>query len=606
MTSMCAGDRRCVLSATLRPLAYLLGLVVLIASLFGPVAVPAQGLLQGGPVDFGPSPVGSPSGKISLNFNATVRTQISAVNVVTEGASNLDFTLVTQDCVGVQAPPSTCLITIQFTPTQVGVREGWLTLTDSSGTIVNNVPLRGIGQGPLMLLASPLAATATLSASGVTPATFLPTASVLDGSGNLYVNDLLNSRLLQIAPSGTATVLGTVGGTNQSSLAINGLGTVFVSSPADHAVYFLLPGGTLQSLATPGVTLVSPTGLVADGTGYLYIADAGTGTIVRVAPDQTSATTLPLDGLTTPLLNPGGLAVDLNHSLFIADSGNNRIVQLSLISGQATVVPVTGITLSDPVGIGVSPSGTLTVSDAGNTRFVSISAAGLGTALNLRGVNIAQPSGVTINPAGDLLLTDLTAGLITVHRDSATYSYPTPTPLAALDDTDGNLPVLISDQGNQNLQFVIPSGGSNPTQSGVSYNLATTGSTCPVVNVGASPAVANQLGVDATCSYLLSFTPLNTGHNPSTATIAGSAIGGGFADKPDVEPRRHRHLAHRSLHRHGLAHDNHDRHAGQPHGHSHRYHGCGLHGLPRAHCLLGDRRTGLVPVRRLLHLYGGR
>ena len=193
-----------------------------------------------------------------------------------------------------------------------------------------------------MVLTSPLAATATTSVAGVTPSTFLPTASVLDGSGNLYVNDVLNSRLLAIAPNGSATVLGTVNGTNQSSVAINGLGTVFVSSPAEHNVYYLLPGGTLQTLMTPGVTLVSPTGLAVDGTGYLYIADAGTGTIVRVAPDQTSATTLPLDGLATPLQTPGGLAVDLNHNLFIADSGNNRIVELSLISGQATVVAVSG------------------------------------------------------------------------------------------------------------------------------------------------------------------------------------------------------------------------------------------------------------------------
>src|SRR5579875_1109258 len=228
MISMCTADRRFRSLATLCT-CWLLLLSALSLGAFGSGQAEAQSLLQGGPVDFGPSPLGVASGRISLNFNATVRTQISAVNVVTEGASNLDFTLVNQDCVGVQAPPATCLITIQFTPTQVGLRKGWLSLTDSSGTIVNNVPLRGIGQGPLMVLTSPLAATATMSVSGVTPSTFLPTASALDGSGNLYVNDLLNSRLLMIAPSGAATVLGTVSGTNQSSLAINGLGTVFVS-----------------------------------------------------------------------------------------------------------------------------------------------------------------------------------------------------------------------------------------------------------------------------------------------------------------------------------------------------------------------------------------
>ncbi|MBE7159500.1 MAG: hypothetical protein INR62_13890, partial [Rhodospirillales bacterium] len=199
-------------------------------SLALPLSGRAQGLQQGGPVDFGSSPVGVPSGKISLNFNATVRTEISAVNVVTEGAGNLDFTLITQDCIGVQPPTATCLITLQFTPTQVGLRKGWLSLLDASGTIVNNVPLRGIGQGPLMLVTSPLSATATAILNGLTPATFLPTATVLDANGNLYLNDILNSRLLEVAPDGTTAVLGTVSGTNQSALAMNGLGTLFVSS----------------------------------------------------------------------------------------------------------------------------------------------------------------------------------------------------------------------------------------------------------------------------------------------------------------------------------------------------------------------------------------
>ena len=521
---MCAADRRSRSLASLRTSSFLVLLLVLLAS----GTAMAQGLLQGGPVDFGASPLGVTSGRISLNFNATVTTDISEVDVVTAGASNLDFTLVGEDCVGVQAPPSTCLITLQFTPTQVGARWGWLALRDSSGTIVNNVPLRGIGQGPLMLLASPLSASATTVVAGLTPGSFLPTGSVTDGSGNLYVNDILNSRLIEISPAGIATSLGTVVGTDQSSMAINGLGTVFVSSPAQHTVFSLVPGGTLQPVLTPGVTLVNPTGLVVDGTGYLYIADAGTNSIVRVAPDQTSATTLTLGGLGLPLANPGGLAVDLSHNLYIADAGNNRIVSLALVSGQATPVAVSGLSLSNPSGIAVSPSGTLTVADTGNARFVSISSAGAGTALTLGGVTLTQPVGATITASGDLILADLTAGLITVHRNAASYTYPTSTEVGTLDSVDGNLPITISDAGNLPLQFDIPTGGTNPSQSGVAYNLGSSGTTCPVVGAGAAPSAANQLGVDASCLYELSFTPLNTGPNPSTATIAGGEIGGGL------------------------------------------------------------------------------
>ncbi len=529
MNTPCADDFRRWIAAFRRTWAGLPLFFALFAATLAPSPLGAQGLQQGGPVDFGPAPLGSPSGKISLNFNATVRTNISSVDVVTEGAENLDFSMVTQDCVGVQAPPSTCLITLQFTPTQVGLRKGWLVLRDNSGTIVNNVPLRGIGQGPLMLLTSPLSATATTTVAGLTPPVMAPSATALDGSGNLYLEDFSNGRLLQISPGGTAVALGTIVGSPQSAVAINGLGTVFVSSPALHAVYYVLPGGTVQTLSTPGVTLSSPTGLAVDGTGYLYIADSGTNSIVRVAPDQTSATTLTLDGLGLPLSAPGGLAIDEGHNLYIADTGNNRIVVLALASGQASPVAVSGVTLAAPSGLAVSPSGTLTVADTGNSRFVSISSAGVGTAMVLQGVTVTQPASATLTDSGDLVLTDLTAGLITLERNAASYTYPTSTEVGTLDSVDGNLGITISDGGNLPLQFDIPTGGSNPSQSGVAYSLGAAGTTCPIVLPGAGPSSANQLGVDATCVYQLSFTPLNTGPNPSTATIAGEAVGGGLA-----------------------------------------------------------------------------
>ena len=535
MASMCAHTRHCPLGAKARARLWFWILAACLALTICPVATRAQGLAEGGPVDFGASLVGTPSGKISLNFNATVRTVISAVTVVTEGAARLDFTLLNQDCVGVQLPSASCLITLQFTPTQVGARKGWLAIQDSSGDIVNNVPLRGIGQGPLMVLDAPLTASATTNIAGVTPSSFMPAASVLDGQANLYVNDLLNSRLLEIAPNGNATVLGIVTGTPQSSLALNGYGTLFASSPAQHAVFVLPPAGTLQPLSTPGVTLAQPTGLAVDGTGYLYIADAGAGSLVRVAPDGTSATTLTPGGLAIPLNNPGGLAFDLNHNLYIADTGNNRIVQLSLITGQAAPIAVSGISLSGPTGLAVAPSGTLVVADTGNARFVSIAASGAGTPLVLSGVTTAQPVGVTLTDSGDLLLTDLVAGLITVHRNAATYNFPTATPVGSLDSTDGQLTITVANQGTESLKFATPSSGANPSQSGISYSFPAPGSTCPVVAAGEAPSAVDQLGSDVICTLLVSFSPLNTGPNPSTIVIAGEAVGGGSPTSLSVQ-----------------------------------------------------------------------
>ncbi len=500
-----AGPRRCLR-------AVLACFLVLLCVRFGSLAR-AQGLSPGGPVDFGSTPVGTAAGKISLNFTAVVTTTISGVQVVTEGAANGDFTLVGQNCLGTQAPPATCLITLQFLPTAVGLRKGWLSVTDSTGAVVNNVPLRGVGIGPLLVLTSPVTATATNQAPGLSPANFVPSASVRDGHGNLYFNDIANNRLLRQATDGTVTQLATLHTSSLSALAINGYGTLFASSPTEGAVYSLTPSANGYSppvrLLTPGVTLVTPTGLAVDGSGYLYLADAGSNSIVRLTADGSSAVNLTLSGLTMPLLHPNGLALAAAHILFVADSGNHRIVRFSLINGQAAPFALSGATLTTPTALAVSPSDTLTVADTGNARFVSVAADGTTVPLALPGVSALEPAGVAFTPNGDVLLADASAGLITVARSSGAYTFPTTTAVGRLDTTDGSYPISLSNQGNAALPF----NSGNPSQTGTAFNLNAAGTTCPA---------AAPLAGDASCTYAVSFTPLHTGQNSSVATFAGT------------------------------------------------------------------------------------
>ena len=504
---------------------------LLLALLFGAVLAPAQGLSPGGPVDFGSSNVGVPAGKISLNFTAVVTTTISAVNVSTTGAANLDFQLEGDTCIGVQAPPSTCLITLQFTPTAAGLRKGWLSVTDDSGNIVNNVPLRGVGVAPLMVVSSPVTPVATTAVAGLTPATFLPTASVMDGAGNLYFNDISNGRILEQLTNTAERTIGNLAGSTLSSMAINGYGTLFVSAPAQGAVYSLIPQpstsfSTPKRIATPGVTLVTPTGVAVDGSGYLYIADAGANAIIRVAQDGSSAVALTLAGLSLPLLHPDGLAMDASHNLYIADAGNNRVVRFSLTTGKAAPLTVSGITLSNPTALAVSPSDTVTVADTGNARFVTVASNGSGSVLALPGITADEPAGATFLTNGDLVLADENAGLIRLARSAATYVFPTATPLQMLDATDGSFVATVSDQGNATLQLNIPATGSNPSQTGVAYNLSASGTTCPTISAGAAPGPANQLLPDGSCSFDISFTPVNTVLNPSTVTFGGADTSG--------------------------------------------------------------------------------
>jgi hypothetical protein len=93
-------------------------------------------------VDFGSVNVGA-STSLTLNYNIDSSVAVSAVNVVTQGAPNLDFTLSSTTCTGSQAAGSSCTVTVSFAPRAPGVRMGAVELTGSSGQRVgHNLPSR--------------------------------------------------------------------------------------------------------------------------------------------------------------------------------------------------------------------------------------------------------------------------------------------------------------------------------------------------------------------------------------------------------------------------------------------------------------------------------
>src|SRR5579863_645657 len=152
-----------------------------------------------------------------------------------------------------------------------------------------------------------------------------PTGVVLDGAGNLYVADENNNRVLEYNTPGS------------SDLAANEVfgQPDFVSSGCND-------GGLSAT------SLCIPTGVALDGVGNLYVADTGFNFAFfypnRVLEYNTPLTNTTADlvfgqpdfmsggcndgGLTdTSLCTPGGLAVDSSGNLYVVDNGNNRVLK---------------------------------------------------------------------------------------------------------------------------------------------------------------------------------------------------------------------------------------------------------------------------------------
>lgn len=499
----------------------------------------SQALQPGGPTDFGAVPVGN-SQQITLSYSAGVTTTISSVAARTEGIAGKDFTISQQNCTGTLNPPMSCSITLTFAPTQVGLRRGYLAIADGSGAVVNHVYLRGTGTGA-QLAYGPNPATVLNSAASLSPAAFTAGAVVADAAGDLFFTDIANGRVLERTAAGSFVQLGSVRVNGQSTLALDGAGNVYVSAPATASVYVIAPGAAPAVLSTGTVALVTPTGLAADGVGYLYIADAGTQKIVRVSLDGSGATPLSFTGLTTPLSSPRGLAVDASNTLYIADSGNDRIVEAGLFTGTATVASISGVTLGNPVAVAVNGAGTLTIADAGNGRFVVVPPAApvLGQqpqayALPLSGATASAPAGIAQLGDGGLILADTTAGLIVDPRSNVALNFPTPTRVGTIDTTDGLLPITIENIGTLSLTLTLPSSGTNPNINGQAFLDSAGGNTCPVLNAFSTNA-NRVLPLGYACQYSIEFAPTNTGTNTSTFSLtAVDTAGSGVTVMPAI------------------------------------------------------------------------
>jgi hypothetical protein len=169
-------------------------LPVLLAGLLLPVSIYAQVTYTGTTAsqNFGSVNVGSPS-TVSLSFN--VAGTIGSVEVVTQGAPNLDFTDAgTGSCTS--GSTSACTVNATFTPIYAGLRRGAVLFwsgANNSGSVIGKTFVYGVGNGGQIIYGtSPVV---TSISNGLGPWNN-PAAVTADGAGNLYVADAANWRIV--------------------------------------------------------------------------------------------------------------------------------------------------------------------------------------------------------------------------------------------------------------------------------------------------------------------------------------------------------------------------------------------------------------------------
>ncbi len=183
-----------------------------------------------------------------------------------------------------------------------------------------------------------------------------PAGVVLDKDGNVYIADLGNSRVLKVAPDGTQTTL-VAGLGSPIGLALDGSGDLFIADSAE-GLLELSPDGNLTT-AGYGL-LVEPQGVAVDAAGNLFVADTGLSEVVEFKTDGT----LRYFAATAPT----GVTLDSAGNLYIADFGGSQVLKVTPDGIQTTI----GSGYSSPAAVAVDGAGNVFVADYGDSQLVKM------------------------------------------------------------------------------------------------------------------------------------------------------------------------------------------------------------------------------------------
>jgi sugar lactone lactonase YvrE len=218
--------------------------------------------------------------------------------------------------------------------------------------------------------------------------------------------------------------------------------------------------GLVQTLNTGGsITLSSPSGIVVDTAGDVYIVDTGNSRIVEVNA-QGVASVVTITGLSPALSGPNGIAIDGSGNLYVADTGNSRVVEITA-AGAGSAISTGGVTLSSPKGIALDQSGDIFIADTGNSRVVEVTSGGAAAALTITvssgSATLNTPIGLAVGVTGKLYIADSANNrIVTVAAGSTTGVVASilggvtlSAPKAVTVDRMGN--VFIADTGNSRI-----------------------------------------------------------------------------------------------------------------------------------------------------------
>jgi sugar lactone lactonase YvrE len=270
-----------------------------------------------------------------------------------------------------------------------------------------------------------------------------PNALCLDGSGNIYISDVNNSRIRKVtASTGKISTIAGIGSAgfsgdgglatgaavaNTWAVAVDTAGNVYISDNGNSRIRKITAStGFISTIAGGGSSLldgvpattadIGPTGVAVDLSGNIYISETGTNTIRKVdaitglintiAGNGTSGFSGDGGAATSAQLNyPWGIMIDASGDIYFSDEGNQRVRKITASSGEINTIAgngvygysgdggaATGAQISTPNGLCLDPSGNLYFGDVNNNRVRKVALATGITDMRINGSIFIYPN----------------------------------------------------------------------------------------------------------------------------------------------------------------------------------------------------------------------
>ena len=211
-----------------------------------------------------------------------------------------------------------------------------------------------------------------------------PTAIAFNSAKTyLYVANATSSEIIAIQISGVTasvvTITGSVQLSSPSAIVFDGTGKLYVANSVSNTICILTfttaTAATSTLFVFTGSPMSSPAGLDFDSTyTNLYVSNAGGNNILKIPVSTPVASIYNLYGVS--ITSPSGILFDDTSSiLYVSNMDTNQIIQITnnntasnipIIAGNSIKVPTSPITLNQPMGLTPDTSGNMYISNYGN------------------------------------------------------------------------------------------------------------------------------------------------------------------------------------------------------------------------------------------------